>query len=248
MKQAKDLIKIGLDQTGFRYYQRAGIFKGNKGNCIFNPATGHATSYDWYDLAKRIKGVQILNTYCYSNQTAKHIGKVRSVLVALNIRYQCLEAPKGLQNLDVALEHMIAELGRATVLNKYARIKSKHFINSCNKQLKLLAKLGKRATKAKIKAAIERAEVERKDRNAELKFKRDKKHLENYLENSVAFRDYDIVDRCLFGNPDAWPARKASTVHRVVERDSMERDVENALHSFHRDGFGSIVFYVGGAR
>lgn len=32
----------------------------------------------------------------------------------------------------------------------------------------------------------------------------------------------------------------------VVDSDSMERDVENALYDFHRDGFGSIVFYVGG--
>ncbi len=30
----------------------------------------------------------------------------------------------------------------------------------------------------------------------------------------------------------------------VVEIDSLARDVENALHSFHRGGFGKVVFYV----
>lgn len=85
------------------------------------------------------------------------------------------------------------------------------------------------------------AELKREERNEKSRVKRLKAKLEEYLETQVHFRDYDVASRKDFGNPII--ATKVA-VHQVVDRESLERDVENALHSFHRDGFGSVVFYV----
>lgn len=64
------------------------------------------------------------------------------------------------------------------------------------------------------------------------------KKLEDYLENSVAFRDYEIKEVRQFGHINT------IAVHQVVDTENMERDVENALYSFHRDGFTKVIFYV----
>lgn len=88
------------------------------------------------------------------------------------------------------------------------------------------------------------AELKREERNIKSRIKRLKAKLEDHLENVVAFRDYDIADRSKFANPNEPIACKVA-VHHCVDAETLERDVETALHSFHRDGFGSIVFYVG---
>jgi hypothetical protein len=90
---------------------------------------------------------------------------------------------------------------------------------------------------------ISKQEIKQQERNARAKQRRLEKKLEDYLENTVHFRDYDIVPRIKFANPNESIANKIG-VHQVVNADSLERDVENALHNFHRDGFGSVVFYV----
>ena len=75
------------------------------------------------------------------------------------------------------------------------------------------------------------------ERNERAKIKRFQKKLEHYLDSVVHFRDYEIKPRSQFGKYNK------IAVHQVV--DDIENDVSNALHSFHRDGFGNIVFYVG---
>ena len=70
------------------------------------------------------------------------------------------------------------------------------------------------------------------------KVRKVEKKLENHLENDVAFRDYEIKPVSEFGKYNK------VAVHQIVEPSSLERDVENALYNFHRDGFGSVVFYV----
>lgn len=87
-----------------------------------------------------------------------------------------------------------------------------------------------------------RAELKRDERNARARQRRLEKKLENHLENVVHFRDYKIKSRDLFGSINE------VAVHQCVDSESFESDVENALHSFHRDGFGSVVFYVGGSK
>lgn len=86
-------------------------------------------------------------------------------------------------------------------------------------------------------------QLKAQDRYQRAKVKRLKAKLTDYLETQVNFRDYDITDRVYFGNPGYTISTKVA-VHQVVEASSLEHDVENALHSFHRDGFGSVVFYV----
>lgn len=88
-------------------------------------------------------------------------------------------------------------------------------------------------------------ELKKEKRNEKATLRRRMKKLEDYLENSVAFRDYDIVEAKHFANPRSPIASKVA-VHQIVDMNSMERDVENAIYNFQRDGFESIVFYVGG--
>lgn len=83
-----------------------------------------------------------------------------------------------------------------------------------------------------------REEAKRDARNEKLRLRRLELKLEDYLENSVNFRDYEIKPASDFGT-----YAKAG-VHQVVNTESLERDVTNALDTFHRDGFSNIVFYV----
>ncbi len=81
-------------------------------------------------------------------------------------------------------------------------------------------------------------ELKREQRNERAKHRRLERKLTDYLENSCCFRDYEIKPRSQFGKFNK------VAVHQCVDRDSLESDVQNALHSFHRDAFGSVVFYV----
>lgn len=83
-----------------------------------------------------------------------------------------------------------------------------------------------------------RGELKRQERNLKAAYRRHAKRLTEHLENQVQFRDYEIRERRQFGHINV------VAVHQVVELDSMENDVENALHNFHRDGFGQVYFYI----
>lgn len=83
-------------------------------------------------------------------------------------------------------------------------------------------------------------QLKRQDQYQKAKARKLKAKLEDYLENQVHFRDYDIMAKARFGSVNK------IAVHQVVDAESLERDVENALHSFSRDGFGSVVFYIEG--
>lgn len=247
MKQSTILAKIkDKDLDGLTYKKTRNTFENYKASCTFHPATLNGYSYGWYLLTAKIKGLVVLNSYAYSNQTAKHVSKMRNLFSILGIRYVEIHAPRGLQDLNAALEHHVYQLAKAMVEFKYARIKFKGAVIAHEKALNVLAKLGKRHTKAMLTKALEVAEQERIKRNEKARTKALKRKLENYLENDVAFRDYDITDARWFGDANYHLSRKVA-VHQIVERQSMERDVENALHNFQRDGFGSIVFYVKGA-
>jgi hypothetical protein len=81
-------------------------------------------------------------------------------------------------------------------------------------------------------------ELKRQERNEKAALRRKSKKLESYLENDCAFRDYEIEPISRFGKINS------VAVHQQVDMKDMERDVQNALYNFGRDGFGSIVFYV----
>lgn len=85
---------------------------------------------------------------------------------------------------------------------------------------------------------ILREDIKKQERYVRAKHRKQAKKLTDYLETEVNFRDYEIREASQFGKINK------VAVHQVVEMGSMERDIENALHSFHRDGFGSVVFYL----
>ena len=80
--------------------------------------------------------------------------------------------------------------------------------------------------------------IKRQEKNDKLRKKRLKAKLEDYLENALHFRDYDIHDENFFGRLNI------VAVHQKVDADNLEGYVENAIEGFHRDGFGKVVFYV----
>lgn len=81
-------------------------------------------------------------------------------------------------------------------------------------------------------------EIRKQEKYERAKQRKAEKRLEDYLENQVNFRDYDIRPKSQFRTLNI------IAVHQLVERESLERDVENALHAFRRDGFSKVVFYV----
>lgn len=83
--------------------KRSGIYSNSTGSLVWNPSTQEARSYGWYVLAKRIGGVLYLNTYGYSVTTSRHVSIMHKHFGYTG--YQCIEAPKGLQDLECAHRH-----------------------------------------------------------------------------------------------------------------------------------------------
>ena len=84
------------------FRKRSGVFKA--ANFYFDPTEVFATSYNWWVFIKKIKGKVIFNDYNYSNSTAKHQSKARSLLYKLGIKPALvISAPKGLQDLEAAI-------------------------------------------------------------------------------------------------------------------------------------------------
>ncbi len=166
-QQRKEAARVNVyNITSLRYVKRSNYFVNYKDSCgvCMDDYNGH--SYGWYALTKKIKGTVYLNTYTYSGQTAKHRGHVERVFRALGVKYVSLEAPRGLQDLQAALLYAVKSYGVAIVENKYARIKHKGSIAYCKKQLKVLEKLGHKASKNRLEMSVIGAEKERKDRLA----------------------------------------------------------------------------------
>lgn len=149
------------DVLPLRYLKRRNVFVNYKESCAFDPVSGEGHSYRWYALTRVIKGRLVLNTFSYSNQTAKHVRKVESLLDLLGAKYLRVQAPRGLQNKDDAAAYGAELIGKATVKLKYARIKRKYSMTLAKANLATLSKIGIRVTKAQIKAAIETAEADR---------------------------------------------------------------------------------------
>lgn len=179
--------------------KRSGIYKAT--NVTFDPATIDAYSYGWWRFVAVVEGKVIFNNYRYSNTTAKHQYKVRTLLAELGIKID-MELPlrKGIDYRPLAELILEAE--------EYL----------CDEILE--------------------NEMKREERNLKAKHRRHAKRLEAYLENQCAFRDYEIKQARQFGKVNK------IAVHQLVEIETLESDVQNALHNFHRDGFGTVVFYI----
>lgn len=100
-----------------KYYSRLNMYKAS--NLTFDPATGEGRSYEWYSIARNFDGVLVLNTYAYSNTTARHVSKLRGLFHSLGLVYSEIEAPLGLQNLEAAKKLVISRIQNLTAeINK----------------------------------------------------------------------------------------------------------------------------------
>jgi len=91
-----------------KYFKTLGVTKNYNGSLLYNHETKKAYSYEWYEIARVMsEEFAIVNTYTYSNTTAKHVGQIsgfiRNELGISNIVK--LQAPRGLQSLDSILDH-----------------------------------------------------------------------------------------------------------------------------------------------
>lgn len=151
--------------SGLTYKVKANYFENARNTCGFSPESMTGHSYGWYRLVDKIKGQVVLNDFRYSSQTSIHISRVSAVMDDLGIKYICLEAPRGLQNLNAALAHEMAKQATAIVREKYARNKYpqglKSTLKDSEKRVKILASLGVKATKAMRAKASQDAENSR---------------------------------------------------------------------------------------
>lgn len=105
-----------------KYYTKLKLYKAS--NVYFNPEICQAYSYAWWKFVDKIKGKVIFNSYRYSNSTCKHQRKVRSVLRELGIKIDIeIEAPRGLQDLDLALKHTLSLIKEIEVKLENTRIR-----------------------------------------------------------------------------------------------------------------------------
>ena len=151
LERAKNPLK---DILSLNWGPKRGTFKSTSGQLEFNPNTGIATSYQWYQIAAVLKGKLVLNTYRYSVTTSKHVGELRSLFRALNLKYVSIEAPNGLQNLDIATGTQVELYANAMVKNKYARVKYSRSVKDAEKALQLCKTLGGKYTQKQIKAEL----------------------------------------------------------------------------------------------
>jgi len=224
-----------------KYMKRSNTYKAN--NVTFDPDTCSAYSYDWWKFVAKHNGKVIFNEYRYSVTTAKHQSKVRSLLRELGIQVDLvvktrngLQALHGVNGTQDLIKEAITEaiynddLERAKQIAKVLKFKlTQDFIQDVynQKEIDLCDAYLDRALNYQRKKENEQTEKLRKE-------------LEDYLENNVCLRDYEIHPASKFGSVNK------VAVHQVVDMDSMEHDVQNALYNFQRDGFGSICFYIGG--
>ena len=86
-----------------KYNSKAQIYRASNLSWDYN--TGIGLSYDWYIIAKRFGDLYILNNYSYSPTTTRHVYKIRKLFDEKGIAVTSFEAPRGLQDLDAAIEH-----------------------------------------------------------------------------------------------------------------------------------------------
>lgn len=100
---------------GFRYRPILKIWSDSSKHLVYKHEEGIATSYHWLRLAKRLPdGQWVLNTHSYSQQTNQHRSTLERFFQAngFHIGYR-VEAPKGLQMLDMAQDYLRDERAKA---------------------------------------------------------------------------------------------------------------------------------------
>jgi hypothetical protein len=113
-------VRSGLFHTS-PSKSRSGYEKYSKGTGGFDPETGRAHSFEWYDLGRVFAGQYVVNSYCYSQQTRRHYYSLCDTLKILGVKYIEVEAPSGLQDLDAAMKNATEKYADMMIKKKYAR-------------------------------------------------------------------------------------------------------------------------------
>lgn len=234
-----------------KYLKRSKTYSGS--NVSFDPIGMKAYSYGWWCFVKRINGKIVFNNYNYSNSTCKHQHKVGQLMRELGIKvdlyvstnYALTGSGRYGQSVDEKSAGLDA-LKRAYRLQDFEKVKAIKKVYRIRVSQEEIAKIYQLEEERLCNEFLTRS-IRRQEKLELEKFQAMHRKLETYLENDVAFRDYEILHRNAFGDPDNKYATQVA-VHQVVDEESMEQDVQNAIHNFQRDGFGKIVFYVGGVQ
>lgn len=197
-----------------KHMKRSNIYKAS--NVTFDPTTIKAYSYSWWCFVAKVEDKVVFNNYRYSTSTSKHQAKVRRLLEQLGIKIDLeLPLPDGILQAS-EIRYRSGTLVQGKTLAEMIVAAEEHLCD------------------AFLEEQIKKQERYQKQKQRKLAAK-----LETYLEQQLAFRDYDIKSKDMYGSLSSIVG-----VHQQVDADSLEQDVENALHSFYRDGFGKVVFYV----
>ena len=97
-----------------KYFKRLNVYKNSTGSNKVDLSNRYAISYDWWEYLKIINGILVFNSFYYSPSTSKHQSDCLRLLREHGLEPALrIESPKGLQNLNSAIEHyecMIREL------------------------------------------------------------------------------------------------------------------------------------------
>lgn len=197
LKQNENRL-IGFKSVdGIPYRPRSGEF--STGNSGFDPATGRAHSYHWYDLGRVINGVYVVNSFGYSMQTWGHYHSLCATLKMLGIKYLEIEAPRGLQSLESGRDLYLSRIAEYRIAKKYGSKKCDKYrnlgIKEATKQLGTLEKLGVSHDEKMLASFIQNAEAERLAKIARQSKLRDQYTLNAYAK---ALREVNLRGICKF--------------------------------------------------
>lgn len=143
------------------------VFKGCNGKAVFDPIAMSATSYDWWQFVRVIKGKVVFNAYRYSVTTGVHQGSVASLLRTLGVPvYLEVDMRDTLSQFEwAALEPLYSQLFQAEVEQGRKGAKPRtSTIRELKARIKKARLLGAKCSKfrqAAIKTTCTEAEVRR---------------------------------------------------------------------------------------
>lgn len=153
------------------------VFKAK--NVYFDPISMVATSYNWWEFVKVIKGKVVFNDFRYSNTTSRHQSKVASILRELGIKTIDVSVAEGLQKFEThALPPLYEKMFQAEIDLKNPRRKKdndswkRRIIRQCLKDIKTCKSLGAKMKSEDVKALRESMNKAEDKRQAEIKRRR----------------------------------------------------------------------------
>lgn len=173
------LNNVVNDLFGIPYRKTLKVFKGS--NLDFNPINGLGHSYGWYELTKVIKGKLVLNAYAYSSTTVRHISRVRQVIDLLELKAIEVQAPNGLQNIEMLQYEHAVQWAKLEVTRLNARKPNKYNNKRQHDLLTNAALIGCKPSKKQLNEQLVKANERRVDRLNQAKLDREKKRLADAL-------------------------------------------------------------------